>query len=348
MDIQTIFEDHADKLLDLSLDEDPRKAGKDVLRDLQYAYLEATSDHKLVKPLRDKTTACGVAIRPDRALMCMEDFERSRIFARGLVEAIKEAQKRFPGQKIRVLYAGTGPVASMAAIASTAFGPDEVEFTLMDIHEYSVLTARRVFDILGFSDRLANNILSCDAAIYSNDGPLFHVVFSETMDPALMEESQAGIMANLGGSRILHPNGLFVPKAIMVRVSMETGKNKYDPIGNIVRVDRDFGAAARDPTGGINERRLKKVLRVDSTVPMPTIPSAHTMWIETVVECTENLVLQAGRSLANESINFRIEPHETPGTLEFKYTMGLSESIAIRIRNTRGKIIRRLEVFKPS
>src|SRR5205809_211186 len=50
----------------------------------------------------------GTALSPSAAATCMRDGTRTAIFARGLRDAIAEAARRFRGEVIEIIYAGTG------------------------------------------------------------------------------------------------------------------------------------------------------------------------------------------------------------------------------------------------
>src|SRR5262249_33054812 len=66
----------------------------------------------------------GIALSPTLAGACLKDPVRVSIFLRGIHAAIREAQRRFPGQRIEILYAGTGPFAPLAIPLMTRFSPD--------------------------------------------------------------------------------------------------------------------------------------------------------------------------------------------------------------------------------
>jgi len=65
-----------------------------------------------ISPARDSNSAdtalpSGVALSPAGAARCTRDGLRTAIFARGLRDAIAEARRRFAGETIEVIYAGT-------------------------------------------------------------------------------------------------------------------------------------------------------------------------------------------------------------------------------------------------
>ncbi|MBI5413502.1 hypothetical protein HZA42_04110 [Candidatus Peregrinibacteria bacterium] len=94
--------------------------------------------------IHSTVTPAGRAISPADAAQCLRDCERTYHFAHGLKDAIKEAQNRFRGEVIRVFYAGCGPFAPLALTQTAVFSPDEIKFTALDIHHYSVELARSI------------------------------------------------------------------------------------------------------------------------------------------------------------------------------------------------------------
>ena len=56
----------------------------------------------------------GKAIYPYAAATCLLDYARTRAFAGSVHDAIEAANIRFPGERIEILYGGTGPYAPLA------------------------------------------------------------------------------------------------------------------------------------------------------------------------------------------------------------------------------------------
>ena len=74
----------------------------------------------------DVETSSGMAISVNEAARCLLDYRRTGQFLRGFHKAILEAQRRFPGETIEVLYAGCGPYAPFFTLVVPMFPPGAV------------------------------------------------------------------------------------------------------------------------------------------------------------------------------------------------------------------------------
>ncbi|MEK7545320.1 MAG: hypothetical protein AAB551_04290 [Patescibacteria group bacterium] len=158
----------------------------------------------------------GSAISPMQAAECLLDHARTKTFLRGIYRALHELQRRFPGERISVVYAGSGPFASLAIPLATQFRPDEIAFHVLDIHPFSLKNVRSLVEIFGLEEYFVD-FINADATTWK---PSFrpHLIFTETMDKGLCYEPQAHITANLGGE--IRQNGLFLPESIHVEAIM--------------------------------------------------------------------------------------------------------------------------------
>lgn len=243
----------ADTLLDASAPPDQTLAASRALTDL-FADLDgfdakqADTDYK---NRLDTYTAHGKAISPVNAARCVWEHLRTSRFLQGTHAAIREARRRFPGQPVEMLYAGTGPYATLALPLLPLFFPEDLRLTLLDIHPHCLDSVARLLDGFGLNGFVREFVVA-DAARYRHpsDRPL-HVVVSETMQKSLIKEPQAAITLNLAPQ--LAPGGLLVPERIEVRACLA------DPRREIPTMDAagNFPERARVDLGKVFELSLE-------------------------------------------------------------------------------------------
>lgn len=161
----------------------------------------------------------GKAIGTCWAALCVKEIMRTRKFLQGIYQAIQAAKSKFPGVPLRILYAGTGPFATLAVPFTALFSPEDIQFTLLEINPESYRMLFKVLDYFDCRDYVASAIL-CDATKYCPEhGEQFHIIISETMQQALIKEPQVSItmklLPYLIGGGILIPENIRVSCAVM-------------------------------------------------------------------------------------------------------------------------------------
>jgi hypothetical protein len=162
-------------------------------------------------------TERGVALSPTMAAMCADDLGRTVNFIRGLHAAVHDKSHRSVDQATHVLYCGCGPYALLALPLMATTSPDDVKFTLLDIHERSIDSARTLIDQLGYSDHVLGYEVR-DAAHYRiqpNEAP--EVIVMEIMNACLEKEPQVAIARHLLGQA---PEALLVPQSVRVEARL--------------------------------------------------------------------------------------------------------------------------------
>ena len=205
--------------------------------------------------------AVGSAISPLDAGRCLLDMRRTAVYVRGVYGAIQEAQQRFPGEVIHVLYAGCGPFAPLCLPLLPLLAGKAVHFTVLDVHARAIESVQAILAALRLE---AGNVecLVCDATRYHNpDHRRLHVIVSEAMQRALEKEPQVAILMNLAPQ--LMEGGLMVPEmiavdAVLTDLSQEPGGDNVVaepsasalkiwsgriPLGRILEVDRERACA---------------------------------------------------------------------------------------------------------
>ena len=196
-------------------------------------------------PTADTPLSNGVAVSPALAAACVDDALRTAMFVRGLKAAVEEAHRRFPGACIEVVYAGSGPFASLALPLMTVSSPEEVRFTLVDVHAESLRCAEAVLAHFGLS-AFVRRMVACDATTYQHPADLpLHVIVSETLQEALQVEPQVPITRRLAPQ--LTDGGFLVPEEITVDLMLMerqifTGLDGAPPtpVRRLITLDKSF------------------------------------------------------------------------------------------------------------
>jgi hypothetical protein len=163
-------------------------------------------------------TSAGLAIGPWSAAFCIVDMMRTWKFLLGIRDAIEERSRSNPGRPVTVLYAGTGPFATLLTPLITIFKPLQLQMVLLEINPVSFHYLQKTIQYFGMEDHLID-LVQADAVTYSipgNQQP--DIIVSETMKPGLQKEPQVSIVANLLSQCKRDP--ILIPELIKVDVCL--------------------------------------------------------------------------------------------------------------------------------
>lgn len=164
----------------------------------------------------------GLAVATEWAVRCVDDLERTKRFIKGTAEAIQDVLNRRAGP-VHLLYAGTGPYATLILPLLSVFTPEQLQLCLIEVNDQSYQSIRHIFNQAAFAPYL-QEILQGDASTLQLTQPeVYDILLSETMQNTLKREPQVLITINL--LRQLRPDALLVPQQIVVQLAAM--ENKY-------------------------------------------------------------------------------------------------------------------------
>ena len=123
----------------------------------------------------DKHFDNGKAIGTTWAAKCLEDIMRTKRFSRGVWQAVESVRQQRPGP-VHLLYAGTGPFATLALPLLSHYSPDELQLHLLEVNEVSIASARKVIRQLN-AEAYIHSCVQADATKYQLPAPAIKLIF---------------------------------------------------------------------------------------------------------------------------------------------------------------------------
>lgn len=204
----------------------------------------------------------GTAVSVQTAARCLWEYRRTACFLRGVEAAVKAAQRRFPGERIRLLEAGCGPFGLLALPLALRFPPEALGFVLLDYHHRSLEAVTLLTERLGLSSYLLAAV-QADATRWQCPQALRpHVMVSETMKGSLCEEPQVAIAGNLVPQMM--PDGIMVPESISVDACLF---HQGDPLDAATRSWVELGSLFELNSASAVEAFPLRELRIPEPVP---------------------------------------------------------------------------------
>jgi hypothetical protein len=156
----------------------------------------------------------GVALSGLHAAACVDDFFRTVSFIKGVHKAINKLSDEFPGKTINILYAGTGPYATLILPLLPLFDKNKLAVIFLDINAASIESVRALIDIMELNDYNFDFAVA-DATTYSIPETFpVDLVVSETMHYGLTLEPQVAIVKNLAPQMPSH--AILIPQEIHI------------------------------------------------------------------------------------------------------------------------------------
>jgi hypothetical protein len=253
-------------------------AGYDVLRATFQQYkqllLQVTGfDMEATAHRENINTPKGMALGPSWAVMCIDDFMRTKYFVEGLVKAV--SQRLEQQQQVHILYAGCGPFASLFLPLTSLFSPEQLQCTLLEINPISLAYARQTIATLDISAYIHDSIEMDASNGVLPELPPTDILLTETMQRALVKEHQVFIVANLLSQ--LPPTTLLIPENIQLTLALRAINQQLDHYSTIpFRQHQPFMALNADGIRKGQWQQLQTLGHFQSDIVPITIPETAT------------------------------------------------------------------------
>ena len=277
--------------------------------------------------LADISTDHGRAIGIFRAGLCINEIFRTQRFCRGLYQAVKDKLQRNINRPVHVIYAGTGPFATLALPVIMQFKPTDLQFTLLEINNESYKVLNQLIKTLDIG-AYVRRVELCNAITWKSPDEDIDIVLSETMNRALIKEPQINIMLNMVSQ--LPPDVTYIPEEITVGVAMHQNHGKaLNPLKTLYSFNKQSYRKIIMQSAGkqhwiFDTTSLKYALPVNCKLAYTTAITIYAD--EKLVEndCSLNLPkIENGPLPQHEVIlHFKYQDSQSPG---FTYTIELIE-----------------------
>lgn len=184
----------------------------------------------------------GKAIGTTWAALCIDDLIRTKRFVKGLYEAVSQLLDKKEGP-IVILYAGTGPFATLALPLTTLFREDQLQIRALEINPVSCRYLRQLIISLQVEGYF-KSIEQVDASTYKIPrADTIDILLSETMQRGLEKEPQVAIMCNLLPQ--LRREALMIPESIQLSIGTRLYPDEsslqviYQPFIPVFKLDKD-------------------------------------------------------------------------------------------------------------
>jgi len=200
----------------------------------------------------------GTRVNPYMAAYCFLDYLRSYKFTLGIKKLVDDKLQSGDQKPLQILYAGTGPYASLILPLTSVFSADQIQITLLDIHQSSLDAVSKLISTFNLQAYF-NGYIKADATLFipANDKQ-YDIIISETMDKALRKEPQIAIFHHL--QQFLKPDGALIPEEIRVDLYQSKWGEEKNPafeyfldtetkahnatvrekVANLIAVNKDF------------------------------------------------------------------------------------------------------------
>ena len=265
-------------------------------------------------------THSGMALGLNHAAQCLLDYKRTELFLKGMVAAIRNKQKQFPGQTIRIFYAGCGPYAPFITLVAPFFQPEELQYSLLEINPTSLDSAKRLIASLDQTPYVQDYYLADAVTFRVPAANTFHILFSETLDTMLYREAYVPILWNLMPQFSTHTT--IIPENVYLDLSLisyirNSAEKPLEQQWNELKVGRIFDV----------QEHLKPFLNqteMPAMIPAKLFPLASYkgfdgILIDTSVQVFEDFRLTRGESPLTVPIKYNIDKNAGIRALEFVY-----------------------------
>ena len=262
-------------------------------------------------------TAHGMALGLNHAAQCLLDIRRTNKFLQGMLKAIADIRQKKVDGPINVFYAGCGPYAPFISLVAPLFSPEELQFSLLEINEKSLETAKTLIQELGLED-FVMDYHQADAVTFKvEDAEQFDILFSETLDAVLYRECYVPILYNLlpqfKDDVVLIPENVRLELRYIHKTEDENAIREESPIATLVDVRQVISSHT---PGAPIPKQLDNF-----PVDLINMEAYESILIDTTVQVYDTIGLLRGESSLTLPLEMKLEQPFPNSRITFNYVL---------------------------
>ncbi|WP_299212310.1 hypothetical protein [uncultured Dokdonia sp.] len=258
----------------------------------------------------------GNALGTFWAALCLEDALRTRQFIKGIDRAIKDTKKKAP---IHIMYAGTGPFATLILPLILRYPKEDITYTLLEINPFTYSVLQNIISKLDLEE-YDITLVKDNATTYQiapENTP--DIIISETMQSGLMKEQQVPIFINLM-SQVPYDT-VFIPEKIELHLGLKKTdsldgrflKEHYTDVEKLFEVSKE-SMFASNPS---KKQLIKKgsFAKKKTVIKEETLKGYSHLLINTYIQVYKDLKIDINESGLTVPIFIREIPNNNQSTV---------------------------------
>ncbi|MBK9980946.1 MAG: hypothetical protein IPP15_00740 [Saprospiraceae bacterium] len=212
---------HLQSITDRILDADDTAYGKlyAACDELYETLIKASRiDPREEKNKENQSLDSGAALGITWAAMCIKDIMRTKRFMNGVYAAVRDILLVHPEKTIHILYAGTGPFATLVLPLTARFSPEQIQLTLLEVNETSFNSLQNLVSILHL-EKYIHRLEKADATKWKKPvNDQIDIFIVEAMQQGLKSEPHVAICMNIVPQ--LRPDTIMIPQQITLTAAL--------------------------------------------------------------------------------------------------------------------------------
>ncbi len=232
----------------------------------------------------------GKALGTFWAAMCLDDIMRTRQFIRGVQKAIEDKVK--DKQNIRVLYAGTGPFATLVLPLMVRYPKEKIFYDFVEINPKSLNILKRVIKGMKLKDYTIT-YQSEDASNMSVTN-VPDIIISETMQRALDKEQLVSIYFNL--MQQSKPDTVFIPEKIQLTLTTDKSSSSDQLVPKDYVTHDHLFELSKKTLEGVSSKFNFEFPKHETVIKKDAIPKNAFLNVNTKIQVYKNEILEGNQS----------------------------------------------------